>query len=301
MFVSRLEAELGKLSWFEQEKEKWQFSFEAKVKGVTVTRTPPQNSESATSAELFGWIAERSAPSQVFIIIDELAVFLHGITSTGEDTSEFLHSLRLARESNPNIHMVFAGSIGLHHVVPAGSGSLNELRPVLIESISDCDAMYLALCLAEGKDLQLQESVAWDIARAADVVPYYVQYIVQQMSAVGTTPAVGDAERVLNDAFNDPLDPLDAEHYRERLKPYYGDDAALAEAVLDELAVSAPLSIDQLTNQLNFRSEHQVVRSKVIALVSLLEKDHYLRRIGNLSTFSNKVLARLWAIIQRLN
>lgn len=71
IFVTRLEGELGNLSWFKREQKNWAISFAATKAGVTVTRTPLKGKERPATGE-----PERSADEWDFRTSEDLQALM---------------------------------------------------------------------------------------------------------------------------------------------------------------------------------------------------------------------------------
>lgn len=71
VFVTRLEGELGNLSWFKREQKNWAISFAATKAGVTVTQTPPKGKERPATGE-----PERSADEWDFRTSEDLQALM---------------------------------------------------------------------------------------------------------------------------------------------------------------------------------------------------------------------------------
>ena len=76
----------------------------------------------------------------------------------------------------------------------------------------------------------------------------------------------------------DANDPWELLHYRERIPIYYRDDQKTVALVLDQLAVQeSTASVNELLAMLKSTSPFDD-RERLLRLLSLMERDHYLKR-----------------------
>jgi hypothetical protein len=301
-FADRLSDALRQHTRFKRELAKWTVSVDVTVRGVNLKRTGKKGS--ANNDDLFVWAAKHTFPDRLVVLIDEITVLVGALGSSPGEAAEFLHSLRRARQETPNLAMVFAGSIGLHHVVPDAS-TVNDLEKVLIGALEPCDAFFLAQCLLEGNQIDTDDSeeVASALVDATTAIPYFLHHLANsaQKDSAPLTP-----DRVLglvDEALRDPLDPWDLRHYRDRLRSYYGDDAELAGACLDQYALADQLSIDELLSRLGtVHFDKRPTRDDLVVLVGKLEADHYLQKLPNSSDrFAVPIIQQAWIALRRLS
>lgn len=296
----RLREQLAPTTWFARERKRWSLSVRVGVKGITLERRGGTGVQ-PDDVDLLAWAASEAAPSRLIVMIDELTVFLKSMCSRPDDAAEFLHHLRRARQEHPNLTIVLAGSIGLHHVIPPGSGAVNDLQRVMVGAVSPCAALELAVGLLAGIGIDTAyRETAEHIARAAAGIPFYIHWLVQQVS-LDHDLQLAPLDR-LRAAAADPLDPLDFRHYRDRLPEYYGDQAQLAERILDHTALEGTVEIESLFRLL--AADHlarRPTRGELLMLLESLERDNYLVRTdAGHNRFASDVLALAWRTIQRL-
>lgn len=91
----------------------------------------------------------------------------------------------------------------------------------------------------------------------------------------------------------------DLEHYHNRLAEYYHDDAGLAAAILDAVAISRSMTFDKIRSSVSNRM--QVDDETLRRVLKLLCKDHYLDHSANGTyAFYLIVVARWWRIARDL-
>ncbi len=242
----------------------------------------------------------------VVLFLDEVAYGLSSIarTTSAADAQAILDHLRAARQTDGRLRMLYASSIGLHHVlgeIGATAGSWAPVNGLLIEDVgpfTPYHAKGLARALIEGESITTPdgEALAAAVAEASDGVPYYIHHIVRRLldSSPPIEPSV--VQEVVALAIDDPYDGWGFEHYVTRLEPYYGDEAALAGDVLDIVAVSGSLPFNRLLSLLTARRElFEKDRERILRLTDLLQKDHYLVQVGDDLRFRLGLVARAWA------
>ncbi len=207
--------------------------------------------------------------------------------------------------------MVYTGSIGLHHVIRGphdgeyATSAVNDLRTVEVPPLSLVSATSLAKVLLHGEGLKSdpQGKAAEAIATLVDCVPYYIHHVVASLADQGQAASPELAAEVVKRALTGAQDPWDLEHYRERLRPYYGEQAGVARGILDQLAES-PLSLEDLQDrlQVGFRADNEASRriaegspENLRALVKLMRRDHYLH-LGDHGEYSfrSNLIRRWW-------
>lgn len=243
---------------------------------------------------------ERSGPYRLVFIFDEITVLARSLGPTG--AIEFMRSLRQPRQEIEQVSMILAGSIGLHHAVTDMS-VVNDIAPITVRPLADWEATYLARCLLRGKAIagSNEAEIAQVIAEQTCAIPFYVHRLVEDLALRGArSVAASDVVEVVDRALRNKLWEL--EHYVDRVPKYYGDDAALALRMLDIYALSAePLGIATVANELgSLDDEIQPSRDELIKLVSRLEDDHYLVRLGATDRFATSLLQRAWCEMRRL-
>lgn len=245
--------------------------------------------------------------SRLLFLWDEVPFMLANIRDReGEQTAmEVLDMLRALRQTHPALRMIITGSIGLHHVLTSlkeknyANSPVNDMARIEVTPLDHSDAEELALKLIEGEALASQDKVAAAnvIAREADCFPFYIHHIVRALKAK-TLPADPEAiEQVVAAQLIDSNDTWELLHYRERIPIYYGEDAPAVIAILDELAAGKEkASVKDLLNMLKSSSGFDD-RERLLQLLHLMERDHYLQRHNDASFgFRFPLIHRWWKI-----
>jgi len=259
----------------------------------------------------------------VVLFWDELPLMLQKIRAATDDRAamEVLDTLRALRQTYDRLRMVYTGSIGLHHVASslreAGhvNDATNDMRTIEVPPLADDDALYLARELIQGEQLACGDldAAASTITSAVDNIPFYVHHVVSQMKDRGDAASCELAEAIASAALRDPQDPWHLQHYRERLREYYGQDRLpVVLAVLDSLAVhEAGLALGDLARELgsSLDPEPSQTARRVVegdlellrGLLILLQRDHYVQQeTNNTYVFRFSLLRRWWRLNRSL-
>lgn len=266
-------------------------------------------------ARLLGDLATNH-PQRLVLVWDELPWMLQKVAAAEGPAMvvDLLDVLRSQRQKHRNLRMVYTGSIGLHHVArglheggPVGA-PLNDLRTIEVPPLDREHAAGLALSLLHGEGLQMDEpeAVAAAIAGAVEGIPYFVQHIVAGLADRRQRVTRERVEQQVAEALTDPQDPWNLEHYRQRMGEYYGAQAGLARAVLNQLAEFDSLTLGELHERLRVsfqgnteadRKSLEGDREPLRSLLKRLQRDHYLRQeASGAYAFRFAILRRWWRL-----
>lgn len=247
--------------------------------------------------------------SRLLFLWDELPFMLANIRDReGEKTAmEVLDTLRALRQTHLALRMIITGSIGLHHVITSlkdkkyANSPVNDMARIEVEPLELRDAEELAsqLIMGEGLASKDQAVAAKAIATEADRFPFYIHHIVRALRVKGLHADSKAIAGVVAAQLIDSNDPWELLHYRERIPTYYGADAKAVIAILDELAATRQqASVNELLSMLKASSSFDD-RERLLRLLSLMERDHYLQRRGDGSFAFRFALIRRWWKINR--
>jgi len=220
--------------------------------------------------------------------------------ATMEKTIEaltMLDTFRVLRQRHANLRMIFAGSVGLHHVLrdlrqmKLASEPVNNMELIEIHPLEAPDALQLAKRLLCDERVRAAEGaenlIAHRLADLASNVPFYMERIVGKLGLLERDLTVEDVEATVQQQLTSDHDPWEMEHFRERLDVYYHDIvidangrptplAAIARCILDHFALADdPQSIEQVWAAV--RSQMSLTdRQSVVRLLLSLGQDHYL-------------------------
>lgn len=303
-FVAALTSELARLDpgWAQEL---------ARIR-VSITAGPVRVERDVRAAaafdELLNRAIRRTDGRLLALFIDEVSILARNLEREQVGSGDaFLHLLRRLRQENQgSLATVLSGSIGFHHVSGDAPSTVNDITKIAVGPIRFDHATYLAECLLMGSGTPTTDrhAVAAAIASAAENVPYYIQHLVA--AARKSTQTTGAAavpeliERLVDDAVDDPYDPWDLRHYRDRLTHYYGDDAPAIGKLLDVYAhADGPLTVDTVLARLRSEGSTIADRDALVGFIERLVLDHYLIRTADADRFSSALIQRAWKAMRR--
>lgn len=250
-----------------------------------------------------------AAGTRLLFLWDEMPFMLANIRDReGEATAmEVLDVLRALRQTHGGLRMVITGSIGLHHVLSSlkeknyGNSPVNDMAAIDVPPLMENDAIHLATLLVEGEALASPDKVAAAaaIAHEADCFPFYVHHIVRALRIRGLDATPLNVAQVVASQLVDANDPWELLHYRERIPIYYREDQKAVLLILDDLAGGRAIaSVSELLAMLKGSSTFDD-RERLLRLLSLMERDHYLKRDEDGRYRFRFPLIRRWWTINR--
>jgi hypothetical protein len=241
-----------------------------------------------------------SADTCLILLLDELPYMLqkiheHDQKNNTRNALEILDLLRAMRQKHDKLQMVFAGSVGLHHVLKelkgqrSASQPINDLTSIEIEPLAIEDAMTCARGYCNDYDIAFTNERQKYLAIQCNRIPFYMDRILSKFGLEQPSQAITNEriDAMVRYALHDDNDPWEMRHFKDRLPVYYtghytdtlGQTQALhqlAQTVLDCVARhSTPRSIEQVFDEI--KAQH-VVNDKelIIDLLADLAQDHYL-------------------------
>ncbi|MEL7408965.1 MAG: AAA family ATPase, partial [Cyanobacteria bacterium J06558_2] len=226
---------------------------------------------------------------QVVLIWDEMSHMLGNFDD--RDAMSILDNLRSLRQTYPDVRMIFAGSIGLHHIIKhlqqAGYSNdpTNDMYPIDGQPLSLSDATNLALNLLAGEEIVLDDSeqIAEAIAASVDCIPFYIHHLINQFKEQEQVITEETIAETISECLRSPLNLWKMDHYRERIDNYYSEEQKpYALEILDILSINPPTSFTRLWQYL--KSEpHTKDKEMARTVLRLLIKDYYILQEDNLS------------------
>ena len=263
----------------------------------------------------------------ILLMFDELPYMLQKINlvsaSAGRphEALTLLDTFRALRQRNRNLRMIFAGSVGLHHVLrdlkQAGLASepVNNMPPVEVPPLENEDAVQLAERLLTAERIQFDgesKEIIQCLIDQTSNVPFYMERIASQLGLMGRPIAVNDVETVVLKQLTNDHDPWEMEHFRSRLETYYQrivqdannrdiSEDTIARTILDHFAtVDTPQTIDEVWSMI--RSQFALTdRNQIVQMLKSLGQDHYLiSDTDKRYSFRFPLVKRWWKIAQGL-
>lgn len=231
---------------------------------------------------------ENDAGTKLLFLWDELPFMLMNIRNgEGEQTAmQVLDHLRWLRQTHSGLRMIITGSIGLHHVLTSlkeksyANSPVNDMATVDVPPLAADDAASLASLLIDGEALKSPDTAAAAaaIARDADCFAFYIHHIVRGLKLQEWDANPENVAKVVAAHLIDANDPWQLIHYRERISTYYPNDQKEVSLILDELAAQKDeATVAKLLAMLKGASQFDD-RERLIRLLNLMERDHYLKR-----------------------
>jgi hypothetical protein len=225
--------------------------------------------------------------------------------------AEVLDTLRSLRVEQVKFRVIFAGSLGLHHVLARLTAAgipiapINDMFHVTVNPLAIQDAESLAADLIQGEKIPCEDvkASASTIAKEADYFPFYIHLIVAGLRNDELTASDQNIHDFVSRQLVDARDPWQLAHYRKRLDTYYPDnnDSDSVTKILDVLACSAEqtnsLTIDQIMAEATSRGAELHGREKLLSLLRLMDADHYLsRETDGTYQFRSEIIRRWWKV-----
>ncbi len=280
-----------------------------------------------TLEKVIDGICQNRADRLILLMFDELPYMLQKINRVSASAGRphealtLLDTFRALRQRNRNLRMIFAGSVGLHHVLrdlkQAGLASepVDNMPPVPIPPLENDDAFQLATRLLTAERIEFDgdsKQIIQCLIDQTSNVPFYMERIASQLGLMGRPIAVNDVEAVVLKQLTDDHDPWEMEHFRGRLETYYQrtlqdatnktvSEDAIARAILDHFAtVDAPQTIDQVWSMI--RGQFALTdRNLIVQMLKSLGQDHYLiSDVEKRYSFRFPLVKRWWKIAQGL-
>ena len=257
----------------------------------------------ATLEKTLEGLCENQSDKTIVLLLDELPYMLQKVASSGAEGDQktlaltFLDTLRSIRQQQTNLRMVFAGSVGLHHVVTdlkqekLASEPLNDMPLVDIHALGDDYALKLASRLFEEEEVTCSEGdlqkIQQRLIELTDCVPFYIESVCGRLGELEKPITSKIVEETVQQQLTSDLDPWEMEHFRSRLAIYYSgvtsdtnggeiSNDKIARAILDHMAtVTDPQSIEQVWAVV--KTQFAVAdRQNIVQMLKSLSMDHYL-------------------------
>lgn len=252
-------------------------------------------------------LVSSEADKRLVFFWDEIPYMVENIRQNqGEAVAmEVLDVLRLLRQSKPTFRMVLTGSVGMHHVLRTlrdkgyKNEPLNDMRSVEVPPFSQSGAESLASQLIAGEGLHIldDEQAARCIAVEADCFPFFIHAIVRYLKENRLDVSCASVRGAVEAQLVDANDPWQLAHFRTRIAGYYPSAIADVHMVLDSLCdVNEPTPVDAILTAIQAQSA-SVDRTRLLEILRLLERDHYvMRTLEGHYQFRYSLIRRWWKL-----
>ena len=165
----------------------------------------------------------------VVLFLDEFAEVINKLSKKGnsDDAVAILHTIREMRHDENFRHftLVFAGSIGLHHVVKSIDRPkiINDLHEIKIGELTTKEAEQMINQLTKDATVQYSEDdIVFLTGKIKNLLPYYIQLMLEEIDFIArnkNNPKIN--QQVINEAFeNVSKKGSNFDDWIERLKIY---------------------------------------------------------------------------------
>ena len=244
--------------------------------------------------------------SQVVFLWDEMPYMLNNIGD--ELAMEVLDSLRMLRQTYPNVRMIFTGSIGLHHVVRKlkqkgySNEPTNDMYPLDVPPLSLSNAITLTSKLILGENIKTNDvqKIAQEISESVGCIPFYIHHLISELKFYDGEVNSPVIQTTVVKSLLNPLNPWKMDHYLDRINNYYEpEQRKYALNILDILAIEPALSFNDLYNR--FAIENQTADQEIVRdILRLLLKDYYLIQDGKKYQFRYQIVQKYWELSRGL-
>jgi uncharacterized protein len=237
----------------------------------------------------------------VVMLLDEFPEVIQNITKneTEKEAIDTLHTLRSIRHEKKfkNFSFVFAGSIGLHHVVSKLDRPklINDLIPIHINNLSFSEANKLASQLLKGATMKVGPNEKdYLFKKISCLLPYYIQLMIEKCNIIlqiENRPilSIGDIDSAFIMVIKDSCY---FEDWESRLSSYYSiNDAKYCKALLTRFAHFDLYTIQEaydLSKKMAPESGYKHLIDEVLL------KDGYLIENQGFYTFLSPFLREWW-------
>jgi len=282
-------------------KSRWD-SFRESIGGVEVggvIKLPESNiGWQATLEKTLEGVCGEHKNKKILLLMDELPYMLQKMaTIAGSDVQRtvaltLLDTLRSIRQKNPNIRMIYAGSVGLHHVLTdlkqekLASEPVNDMPSVEIHGLKDSNAAILAerLLVDEnvGFDENDKQAILDKLVFLTDGVPFYIEAVCSRLGELCGQISVTHVVDTVQEGVDIP-------------------EKRLAIALLDFLATATESrSIEEVWSAI--KSQFQITdRQQIVQMLKSLALDHYLISDTNKRySFRFPLIQKWWLVAQGL-
>ena len=282
----------------------------------------------ATLTKTLEGVCEHQADKTILLLMDELPYMLQKIASISQDGEQktlaltLLDTLRSIRQQYKNVRMVYAGSVGLHHVVTdlkqgtLASEPVDDMPLVEIRALDVPDAIILAERLLKEEDVEVlkegRQAILERLVHLTDCVPFYIEAVCSRLGESEGPINIRTVDETVQRQLTSDHDPWEMEHFRKRLGTYYSGtikdtsgtilrDEELARVILDHMAVvNTSQSIDEVWDVV--KSNFSLTdRNHIVEMLRSLALDHYLvSDIEKRYSFRFPLIQGWWRIAQGL-
>ncbi len=244
---------------------------------------------------------------KVAVFLDEIPLLLHKvITREGAAmAAEMLNVLRsILEQHKPRLSLVYAGSLGLHHILTKINTETKENSPMVndahifsVPTLSKSEGSEVAKRLLESGDFEYDTDTPEAIWHHSNGIPFYIKQIT--LHAFRTEPPLNSSkiQETVDEVIADPNDVLHIEkdHFlRLRNKDYYRiEDHDFVHEILTIIATWPHDTIDMKSLDSELKAKDHA-GTDLKKMLNTLQQDHLLEVSGDKIGFKHPIVKRSW-------
>jgi len=236
------------------------------------------------------------------IFLDEFSEVINKLNRQGqqEETVAILHTLREIRSDDNFKHftLVFAGSIGLEHVITSIDRPklINDLHRIITGPLRDSEATQLIRQLTNEATIQLSDEVIMTIKNSVrHLLPYYIQLMVEELDLMaGEYQQPRITSEMIETAFHRVLrKDKNFEDWLERLKSYHAEAFPFINDILKHTAHNGSITVREIYN-LASREKYQRTEDYMNFVDQLVDDGYLEEKEGHVYSFISPFLHQFW-------
>jgi hypothetical protein len=250
--------------------------------------------------------ASKAGGPRILFLWDEVPFMIDNIRKRQNETTamEVLDVLRFVRQTYSSVRMVMTGSVGLHHVLATlkragyANAPVNDMAALDVPTLTPEKGAELAQLLLKGEKVPCNNisDTSRELAKAADHFPYYIHHLVRQLKSVTQIADKELIEKIVEEQLINPNDPWELRHYRNRIPTYYSPDENVVLSILDVVAINkVPIGLEQISQKISSTAPG-VEKERLRSILTLLERDHYLKRRDKGYVFAFPLINQWWLL-----
>jgi len=236
------------------------------------------------------------------LFLDEFSEVINKLNRQGQQNEavDMLHTLREIRSDDNFKHftLVFAGSIGLEHVIASIDRPklINDLHRIITGPLRDLEATQLIRQLTNGATIQLSDEVIMTIKNAVrHLLPYYIQLMIEELDLMAEEyqqPRI--ISEMIEPAFHRVLKKdKNFEDWLERLKSYHAEVFPFINDILKHTAHNGSITVHEIY-QIASQEKYQRTED-YMDFIDQLVNDGYLEETeSHMYSFISPFLHQFW-------
>lgn len=253
--------------------------------------------------DVFDAIKGLSDKKPIYIVIDELSECVNNMIKKKKDAAKFLQwSRSIRQQSIEDLRFIVGGSVSFDRVVKGISGlsGINDFERVPIAGFSRPDALKFVEAGFNEEGIEYREELGEKILECIGepYVPYFTAIFLRMtLQEAGSDLTEAMIEEIYNSKLLGAQGKGYFEHYKDRLKIYYGElMTKAAKEILREICLTDEGLPKQLAFHLFREATGIVDEERFTDLLYDLENDFYITFDGESIRFQSKILRDWWRL-----